>query len=695
MMAQNSKDRDVTDPSMRLRKALLEGRANTELMIRKLKLFEGQLDEIESDLRPLQNGTQRYSVAKENISKTLLECGKTYEYFRIASEVKHIATAPYSREREREIFDGLDRLSKAKSFFEKHREMRSSGTMLSGVDNMLKLLEDKCVLEITSKLSKVGSVVSTHPGDNGEPDQFVVTNPLGAAVQREVQTITEVLDGLQLSKHLELSGALRLKQAKADMKKQEDSRKTLWEKLYSDDFPFHIRNNNPLQQYLAFALELLRGEQQLWGVLFAPSPASASMFTKLCHAVIDGIREKMAPFMDASMYKRRARLVHQNNVFLIRLDMLDVFMMHYHSIYEVCKPDFRKDSSASLALNDLRNSLVLACAEGVEVLIRSSSYKGPILIPSLDKSATKAAGSSHSGAETEVFSSANAGEKCDLQPLTNDTLHCCGQLLQYGKLLIGTLNSLARDIGMELPIEAKSHSSLVYGILANVRENLKERGEAVTVAVVALAALAGQNSVNEAKKLDQEMATHSLYETGSKEAELQVMTGCAHLFLANNFSKVNEFLEKQVGELHQCISSKLVDAYCEEVTRLITQSRAAFCETIARTVGMHSAEMKLFEAKYKSTTDKTASGRLIKGKFSTFNSGLEALLAQQGAWRVSSAKLRDDLGRQLADTVIPVYRDFYGTYSKVQFTKKHLDQYIRFTAEDAKVVLERFFGGKA
>jgi hypothetical protein len=261
-------------------------------------------------------------------------------------------------------------------------------------------------------------------------------------------------------------------------------------------------------------------------------------------------------------------------------------------------------------------------------------------------------------------------------------------------------------------LEAKSHSNLVYGILQNIRGNLKERGDGITAAVVTMATLSGHHAsigtgisgvfssvfeavgIKDGNKLDRDVATHSLYETGNKEAELQVMTGCPHLFLANNFSKINEFLEKHIGELHQCISRKLVDSYCTEVNSIISNSRAAFCETIARTVGMLAADMAQFEAKYKSTSDKTVSGRLIKAKFSTFNSGLEALLAQQGAWRVSSGKLRDDLGRQLADTIVPVYRDFYAKYSIVSFTKRHLDQYIRFTAEDAQLILERFFGGK-
>lgn len=47
----------------------------------------------------------------------------------------------------------------------------------------------------------------------------------------------------------------------------------------------------------------------------------------------------------------------------------------------------------------------------------------------------------------------------------------------------------------------------------------------------------------------------------------------------------------------------------------------------------------------------------------------------------------------MADTIVPVYAAFYDKYSKTNFSKRHMDQYIRFTAEDAKLILGRFFGG--
>ena len=51
------------------------------------------------------------------------------------------------------------------------------------------------------------------------------------------------------------------------------------------------------------------------------------------------------------------------------------------------------------------------------------------------------------------------------------------------------------------------------------------------------------------------------------------------------------------------------------------------------------------------------------------------------------------MGKQLALTVVPVYKEFYSKYSKVNFSKRHMDQYVRFTEPDVQLILGRFFGG--
>ena len=75
-----------------------------------------------------------------------------------------------------------------------------------------------------------------------------------------------------------------------------------WNKLYNDDFPFHIRNNNPLGQYMEYVLQILRGEMQLWGVLFHSNPLSVAVFLEICHTAINELHNLMKPLLDDNIY---------------------------------------------------------------------------------------------------------------------------------------------------------------------------------------------------------------------------------------------------------------------------------------------------------------------------------------------------------------------------------------------------------
>jgi hypothetical protein len=47
---------------------------------------------------------------------------------------------------------------------------------------------------------------------------------------------------------------------------------------------------------------------------------------------------------------------------------------------------------------------------------------------------------------------------------------------------------------------------------------------------------------------------------------------------------------------------------------------------------------------------------------------------------------------QLVQTIVPVYRDFYATFSEVNFSKKHMEDYLRYTPTDVDRILHNFFG---
>ena len=75
-----------------------------------------------------------------------------------------------------------------------------------------------------------------------------------------------------------------------------------------------------------------------------------------------------------------------------------------------------------------------------------------------------------------------------------------------------------------------------------------------------------------------------------------------------------------------------------------------------------------------------------------FNTGLDALLVQQGEWRVASAGLRDRLSAMMVTKIVDVYTNFFNTYSIVKFSKKHMDEYLKYPPNVAKQHLTGFFG---
>jgi Exo70 exocyst complex subunit len=54
--------------------------------------------------------------------------------------------------------------------------------------------------------------------------------------------------------------------------------------------------------------------------------------------------------------------------------------------------------------------------------------------------------------------------------------------------------------------------------------------------------------------------------------------------------------------------------------------------------------------------------------------------------------LRDALGDQLLDTIYPFYNKLYENYSTVAFSKKHMNEYLRFSPRDVERSLKYFFG---
>jgi len=127
------------NPLIRLKDALEGAQKNTSKMLMKLEKFDTKLTTLEEKMQPLQVSTSHYTRAKENIALTLVEVNKTYEYFRVANDVKDIINNGLNDNTQGLYFNALSRLSHAKNFFESHLEIKSATTALASIDILQKV----------------------------------------------------------------------------------------------------------------------------------------------------------------------------------------------------------------------------------------------------------------------------------------------------------------------------------------------------------------------------------------------------------------------------------------------------------------------------------------------------------------------------------------------------------------------------
>jgi hypothetical protein len=113
---------------------------NTEKMLFRLNQSENRLSVIDENTSDIQASNEKYVTANENISRTMMEIEKTYEYFRVASEVKEIIREGLTASNQNDYLQAVVKLSLAKQFFESHREIKSSSSVLISIESLIQVM---------------------------------------------------------------------------------------------------------------------------------------------------------------------------------------------------------------------------------------------------------------------------------------------------------------------------------------------------------------------------------------------------------------------------------------------------------------------------------------------------------------------------------------------------------------------------
>lgn len=708
---------------VRLKEALEGAQKNTRKMLNRLERFERKLSDLDEKMRPVQVTTRRFTKAKDNISLTLTEVGKTYEFFRVATEVKELISLGYAKSDHREFLEAYLKLSSAKCFFETHKEIKSASSVLGNVESLLSTAESDLLQEFDRLLQSSNAAQSKAAEDNNHSqssNNISDSNNSGIAqdIQRELKSLCDAFEVSHCKGHFKLFQTARINNMRRILKSLETEQAAAWNALQGDD-P-HQRGTLPFNDLFLLAYQILRSEYQLWAGILPTAEDTLPVFIAICDAALSELQRMLSPLLADTTIKAgkgggTTVVIGQSKILLIRLDLLDIFGQRYEEFRDVCHPDARHESSASLTLRSMRQGVIQAALRALELLLSPTTITDGFFTV-VKKSALSSATATATGSNASHSQSEEEATSCDLHPITGNILYLAKELAaSYGTVLRHMLE-LASSFGIasaSLPI-VLAPSTTAGGSAQEADQAALLLVDHLLVALETRAERFDDHSKPHAIRRSLVINKGALYDFEDKSAEECVLAARKHLFLINNVFALLSFVRDRRKELlggsaadqavkraanqsgkgfgpgqGQTRTQRLL-ALVDRLEVRLASEQELFCETVAIALGFGTQDMSEFQTTYEH--DKSNQMRLLKGKFSMFNSGMEAFLAQQGEWRVSNSSLRESLAAQLTQRISLPYQHFFTTYSAIKFSKKHTNDYLRFTPAQLEQHLRSFFG---
>lgn len=147
------------------------------------------------------------------------------------------------------------------------------------------------------------------------------------------------------------------------------------------------------------------------------------------------------------------------------------------------------------------------------------------------------------------------------------------------------------------------------------------------------------------------------------------------------------------------IANALSEAFLDRLAAVVAESRARFLAAVWGALAQETKDLNLPLEFQKAVVPGQApqltfeSGRLIKARFAAFNERLEALYPFQKAFAVPDAALRQRLREEAKAAVLPGYSAFFEKYGAMQFSKKHMDSYLRFPPTTVASMVDELYSG--
>jgi exocyst complex protein 7 len=177
--------------------------------------------------------------------------------------------------------------------------------------------------------------------------------------------------------------------------------------------------------------------------------------------------------------------------------------------------------------------------------------------------------------------------------------------------------------------------------------------------------------------------------------------GRPYLFLMNNAQYILKAIKgddvkdaQQRSPTGAQIVSVLADAFVDRLAGLVNETREKYNKAVFVPLSEHTRQTDLpLEYSKGSSILTLDSGRQIKSRFTAFNAGLEEIYQHQKPYSVPDVALRQRLRQDGRSIVLSSYTEFFERFSQVHFSKKHMDQYLKFPPKTVGTMIDELYSG--
>lgn len=138
-------------------------------------------------------------------------------------------------------------------------------------------------------------------------------------------------DACRYTGHYSTYQTLRIARMKTELKELETAHAHQFTCAFNED-PYQ-KGNHPFKEFYTLAYWLVKSEYQMWGSTLPTCEESLNAFVAICDASLSEITRVLSPMLTEDTGKAKVGginpLIKQSKMLLLRLDILDMFLLRY------------------------------------------------------------------------------------------------------------------------------------------------------------------------------------------------------------------------------------------------------------------------------------------------------------------------------------------------------------------------------